>query len=597
MPVRYANVSENLILSALLMPSDEAENRPIPYSHGPSAAIGSAQVGEDGAQTDLIFDGTSNPARIGESLASALAGAGHLVTRNTAKGSERGVFCGMGVCRDCLVDIGERRNVRACMTPVEPGMVVRRAGADDPPQQPASGSTFRQLDSVRVDRPDVFIIGAGPAGLSAALSARRAGARVVLADERAKPGGQYFKQSFAGPPIDRQQEEGRRLIKRAIDEGVEIWSDTVVWGGFEPLDFAVNRAGGTLVVRPRAAVYAGGAYERPWPVPGWTLPGVMTTGAAQTMWRSDRRLAGKRVLIAGNGPLNLQLACELASGGADVVAVVEAAPSPRSLVNAACMALSAPGLALQGLRYLAKCRWAGVPVLYGSHVGEIVQSPTGLEVLVAGGHERSLAADIVCLGYGFLPSNELLRAMGARSRYDSGLGHSVVERNAECETSIEGLFAIGDCTGLNGARAALAEGTLAGAAAASHSGFTTAQRGSIRIASASLRRHRLFQKALWSIYRPLVKRAPTSADTIICRCEEVSRGEVLSALEEGYRSAASIKQRTRLGMGHCQGRYCATVLSALLEEQGHAIDEQSGFAPRLPVKPISIGSLAVDPAE
>ncbi|MBO6900430.1 MAG: FAD-dependent oxidoreductase [Rhizobiaceae bacterium] len=579
------------------MPSDNADDRPVSDAAGPTIAESSTPAGGNAAQTNLVFEGTSVCARIGESLASALAGAGHLVMRKTARGSERGVFCGMGVCRDCLVDIGERRNVRACMTRVEPGMAVRRAGGGSPPHEPANASTFRQLDTLTVDHPDVFVIGAGPAGLSAALSARRAGARVVLADERAKPGGQYFKQSSTGSPVDRQQDEGRRLIERALDEGVEIWSDTLVWGGFEPLDFAINRAGGTMVVRPRAAVYAGGAYEKPWPVPGWVLPGVMTTGAAQTMWRSDRRLAGKRILIAGNGPLNLQLASELLAGGAEVVAIVEAAPSPRSFLNAARMVLSAPGLVMQGLRYLANCRRAGVPLLYGSQVGAIVQTTAGLEVHVAGVNERSLAADIVCLGYGFLPSNELLRAMGARCRYDSGAGHSVVERTAECETSITGLFAIGDCTGLNGARVALAEGTLAGAAAAQRAGFGSPARETLRNASASLRRHRRFQKALWSVYQPLMNSAPAADDTIVCRCEEVSRGDILSALEEGYHTAASIKQRTRLGMGHCQGRYCGTILSALLEQNGHEVDDHSGFAPRFPVKPVPIGSLALDPAE
>lgn len=579
------------------MPSDKADDWPITDPEGPTIAISSAHAGRAGAQTEIAFEGAPVPGRIGESLASALAGAGQLVMRNTARGSERGVFCGMGVCRDCLVDIGEQRNIRACMTQVEPGMVVSRAGGDSPPQQPTNRSNFRQLDSVQVDHPDVFVIGAGPAGLSAALSARQAGARVVLADERAKPGGQYFKQSSTSAPIDGQQEEGRRLIERAIEAGVEIWSDTLVWGGFEPLDFAVNRAGGTLVVRPRAAVYAGGAYEKPWPVPGWTLPGVMTTGAAQTMWRSDRRLAGKRMLIAGNGPLNLQLASELIAGGAEVIAVVESAPPPRSLMNAARMALNAPGLVVQGLRYLANCRRAGVPVHYASHVSEIAQTASGLKVQVAGAEERSLVADIVCLGYGFLPSNELLRAMGARCSYDSGAGHTVVERNGECETSIAGLFAIGDCTGLNGARVALAEGTLAGEAAVRHAGFSTSGTHSARKASASLRRHRMFQKALWSMYGPSVETAPTSDDTIICRCEEVSLDDVLAAFEEGYRTAGSIKQRTRLGMGHCQGRYCGTILSSLLEQRGHQVDDQSGFAPRFPVKPIPIGCLALDPAE
>ncbi len=579
------------------MQSGKAGGERLPAGTASQASNTSSPSPDTGSGMRLTFEGESVAARPGESLASALTAAGKLHLRKTPKGTDRGVFCGMGVCRDCLVDIGERRNVRACMTKVEPGMEVRRAGTGGPPRAPKRDAGFRLIDEVTTDEPDVFVIGAGPAGLSAALAARQAGARVVLADERARPGGQFFKQASDGAPLDAQQEEGRALIDRVVGAGVELWPETLVWGGFGPLEFAVNRGGGTEIVKPRAAVYAAGAYERPWPVPGWTLPGVMTTGAAQTMWRSDKRLAGKRVLVAGNGPLNLQLAAELSAGGAKVVAVVETARKPRTIAKAAAMAFSAPGLVAQGLRYLATCMRAGIPLIYRSHVTKISENAEGLTAHISGAAERSFDADIVCLGYGFIASGELPRAMGARSARDPLSGQFVVSTGPDHETSVPGLFAVGDCTGLNGARVALAQGTLAGAAAAKKAGHAQASNADLIRASAALRRHQRFQRALWSLYAPTVTAAPATPETIVCRCEELALADVMAAYDQGYRTAGPIKQRTRMGMGPCQGRYCGVILNQLLHERGENVDEYGGFAPRHPAKPFTIGSLAADPAE
>ena len=276
----------------------------------------------------ITFEGAPLSARPGESVAAALAGNGVLTLRQTRSGAERGMFCGMGVCQECLVEVDGRPNQRACMTKVAAGMAVRRNVEDrrakPRPKPPAT------IDDIPVSEPEILVIGAGPGGLSAAIAARRAGAEVVVVDERSQPGGQYFKQLgvAGGAPADRQHQEGARLIDLARSLGVKIHSDVLVWGAFDPLELAASLGGRTLRLRPQRLIVATGAYERGVPVPGWTLPGVMTTGAAQTLWRTARRLPGKRVLIAGNGPLNLQLANELLDGGAEVAAVVEAAAAP-----------------------------------------------------------------------------------------------------------------------------------------------------------------------------------------------------------------------------------------------------------------------------
>ena len=264
---------------------------------------------------EISFEGTPIAARAGESVAAALAAHGILSLRTTRDGAERGMFCGMGVCQDCLVEIDGKPEQRACMTKVDRPLQVRRQVHGRPLAPVAEGASPATYEIV-TERPEVLVIGAGPGGLSAAIAARSAGAAVVLVDERAQPGGQYFKQiSVDAAAADRQHREGAELIETARRLGVEIRSGVTVWGAFEPGLFTAVTEQGSVRIAPKATIVAAGAYERAWPVPGWTLPGVMTTGAAQTLWRTARRLPGRRVLIAGNGPLNLQLAAELIEGG------------------------------------------------------------------------------------------------------------------------------------------------------------------------------------------------------------------------------------------------------------------------------------------
>lgn len=541
----------------------------------------------------ISFEGTPIAARAGESVASALAAHGVLSLRTTRDGAERGMFCGMGVCQDCLVEIDGKPEQRACMTKVDQPMRVRRQVHGRPLAPVAEIAS--PVGEVAVERPEVLVIGAGPGGLSAAIAARRAGAAVIVVDERAQPGGQYFKQlsvdAVAAP--DRQHREGAALIETAVRLGVEIRSGVTIWGAFEPGLFTAATERGSQRLAPKATIVATGAYERGWPVPGWTLPGVMTTGAAQTLWRTAHRLPGRRVLIAGNGPLNLQLAAELIDGGAEVVAVIEAAPQPGPVKLAALVTMlaTAPELVYDGLGYHWRRRAGGAEMIHGSVVSSVTKSARGLTVQLDGA-QRSFEVDVLCLGYGFEPANELLRVLGCGHEIDPARRQLVTRRDDCGRTDVAGIYALGDCTGLGGARAALAEGTIVGLSVAQDLGraIDVAQRDR---AQAMLRRHRRFQRALWDLYAaPPYSIRRATAETVICRCEEVTLGQIEQALAENIASAGAIKRRTRLGMGRCQGRYCAPLLEALLTERlGTARGEFTGFAPRVPVKPIAIGEL------
>jgi NADPH-dependent 2,4-dienoyl-CoA reductase/sulfur reductase-like enzyme len=317
----------------------------------------------------------------------------------------------------------------------------------------------------------------------------------------------------------------------------------------------------------------------------------MTTGAAQTLLKTDGVLPGRRVLVCGNGPLNLQVALELARAGAEIVAVAELAqrPGPGQAMSLLHLMASAFGLAWQGVDMLVELRRRRIPLLYGQGLTHI--EPSG-EALTASLGQRHFEVDAVLMGYGFMPANELLRTLGCRHDFDAVRGHLVTQRNADCETSVAGVHAVGDCCGLGGARAAADEGVIAGAAVARALGRTVDPRPVMK-ARQALMRHRRFQRALWQVFAaPRLQAERCQADTIVCRCEEVTLGAVEAALGDGVPAIGEVKRRTRLGMGRCQGRYCTPVLAALLaERQGRPVDEHAFFAPRVPAKPVAIDDL------
>lgn len=561
------------------------------------------------AEFEIDFDEHRVPCHAGDTIAAALTASGHYVLG--AAGSEkRGVFCGMGVCQACAVEVDGRGVRRACMERVTPGMRVRR----NTPGAAAAG--FVAADETAeppVDlRPDLLVIGGGPAGLTAACRAAELGVGVVVIDERSQPGGQYYKQPGGGRPTpeklvgDRQFVEGKALIDQALRAGVRIVSGATLWGAFPGPELAVTIGERSQVFKPRRLLVATGAYESGVPVPGWQLPRVMTVGAAQTLLRSYGVKAGQRILVAGNGPLNLQVALELQRAGADIVLLAELAPmfDAKAARNLLRMFLATPTIAMQGAALMTGLRAAGVPFRRGWGVAAVHEQGESLSVEVgpAGDHgvntAQSLSVDVLCLGYGFLPNNEALRMLGCRHDYDSDRCHLVTVRNEHCETSVGGVYAIGDCCGLGGAPAAMEEGAIAAAAIVESLDrpINAEARTATVKATSRLRSHRRFQQALWQLFS---NRPPgldwANADTLLCRCENVTLADVRAAIEGGDVSMAAIKQRTRLGMGGCQGRYCTRLALQLLHDKvGGLPDEFSQFAAQPPFKPLSIDQLSAD---
>lgn len=552
---------------------------------------------------EIIFDGRSLPAYPGETVAAAMIAAGEYTFRES-DGEARGLFCGMGICGECQVLV-DGRSRRACLEKATPCMRVEL----HPSQRTVSAKSTPVPERIWEEiETDVLVVGSGPAGLSAARVAAASGLAVVLVDERQQPGGQYLKHppppfQFDETRLDRQFREGVELARVVRDNAIDYRPGVTVVGAFAGRRVAVAGEEGTMMVCARRVIVATGAYERPLPVPGWTLPGVMTTGAAQTLLRGYEVLPGRRVLVAGNGPLNLQVADELSRAGAEVVAVAELAPASfrRPLVAMQLFARG-PMLAFAGLRHVAGLVRRSVPlrhaqVLVGVTGVEKVECATLAAIDSAGrlrdGSERSYDVDAVCVNYGFLPQSELARALGCTYRRDPASGDLRCEREIDGRSNVPEVFVVGDAGGLGGAPLALAQGRLAGArVAADLDAPRRPGAAEYRQLEGEIRRHRRFQHALWSLYAaPRLTTELASDTTLVCRCESLDLATMKRAVIAGTGDMASIKKLTRAGMGQCQGRYCSESLNAIIGASSK-IPVGDFFAPRPPVKPVPIGWLA-----
>lgn len=558
------------------------------------------------ASITVRVDGQTIAAVPGESIASAMIAAGLRQLREDRLGKPRGLFCGMGACFECRVSIDGGAPQRACLAPARPSLSVRTIPYHEP--VPASQADARGLDRETI-RCDVLVIGAGPAGATAACELAAAGRTVVVLDERRDAGGQYFKQKItavsASGTDDRQYRDGRRLIERLRRSTARLVGGATAWGAFRDasgqLEIAASADAAAYRIIAGELVVATGASESVPPFPGWTLPGVMTTGAAQSLVRAYRTAPGRRALIAGNGPLNLQLACELADAGVQVVAVAESAPAPfpeRTLAAAMAFAAS-PALMFRGLGYLARLRRHGVPVLFGHHVlsasgadslTEAAVAPLDAHGQTVESAARRFPVDALCLGYRQVPSSELLRALGCATEI-LPTGAPAARRDNVGRTSIPGVYAIGDGGTPGGAHVATIEGKLLADALLG----IRVDHGQLR----RLKRRRRFQQNLWTLFDAPPAAIPSTPDMTVCRCESVSAGTLRALLRSGVRDLAGLKSRSRAGMGFCQGRYCQSSLRALLAEAqlDPSVPEAGQLEARNPVKPITIADIAEEQAE
>lgn len=451
---------------------------------------------------------------------------------------------------------------------------------------------------------ELMVIGAGPAGLAAAQSASALGVEVTLIDEQPCPGGQIFRRGPTGvtPKLPRYAARLSEIYDNPSRAGISYLSGHCLWGvaGDGTVFIASNR--GTQAYVPRTLILATGAYEWVLPTPGWTLPGVISAGGAQALLKTSGVVAGRRIAVGGCGPLLLQVAAQMVIGGAEVAAVFDVATREEH-IRAATRILAHPPTALHGLRLLATLTRHRVPIRRGWAISEIHGEECVTGVTAAPLRSRGLRfdkrlkldVDAVCLSFGLIPAVELAALRGCALQFDRMLGVWYVKRDEVMETSIEGVFAVGDGAAIGGARRAMLEGMLAGVSAARRVGRISAgkaahmQRPMLRAVS-RLRPIRSYNE-LVCVHRPRLV-AQVNDDTIVCRCESVRARTIRTAIADGAQSLHELRTRCRVGMGNCQGRMCVPTASRMLSQQRNFDLERIEFPrQRPPVRPLNLQEL------
>jgi NADPH-dependent 2,4-dienoyl-CoA reductase/sulfur reductase-like enzyme len=459
---------------------------------------------------------------------------------------------------------------------------------------------------------ELVILGAGPGGLAAAVEAARSGISVTILDENPKPGGQIFRQFHDGfhvtspSMLGHDYTRGQKLLSElsAVKDRVELLDNTTVWALSEGNELAFYRGEASYSIRYKKIIIAAGAYDRPVPFPGWTLPGVFTAGGTQSLVKTQRVLPGENFLLAGTGPLQLALANQITDAGGHVAAIAEAGRIENWL-GLLKSALGQWHLLGDAVQYLYGVRKARIPFWRNHIIVEAHGQDQVEEAVVAEVDEnwrpkphtsRTLKVDTICTGYGFVPSVELTRLAECEHRYEPLLGGWIPVRNDYMETTVPDVYAVGDCTGIAGSFVAIEQGRIAGLAAAQRLGHLSAKEAEKRMASSreSLAGIQRLRRVLDGMSAPRPGLYDLAKDdTIVCRCEEITLAEVKAAIADGASDVKEVKRMTRLGMGNCQGRMCAPAMQEIIAREKGLSPERIGYLnPRPPVRPVPLGVLA-----
>lgn len=457
---------------------------------------------------------------------------------------------------------------------------------------------------------DVTVVGAGPAGIAAATEAASAGASVMVLDEYSQPGGQYYRQPSSGVTlmptvrIFQNSREGLGRIEQAKQAGVRFRSGSLVWGALSDGAVAVYSEAGCELLRSSKLILACGAHERSVAFPGWTLPGVITAGAAQALLKGQGVLPGHRILMAGTGPLQIAVAAQLVEAGGHLVGVMEAA-RVGSLFGSGHRFWGQWNRLGEGIQYWRTLRSAKVPIMFGRTAIRANGDGCLTSVMTAEldndwspvpRSESQMEADVLCLGFGLVPSTKLARLLGCQLIHDPARGGYVPVHDDSMQTSLPGVFVAGEAAGIGGAAVAELQGRIAASSALLQLGKGQPDEIRMRVEAArrDLKRELRFARSMNELFAPRPGLLDlVTDDTIVCRCEEVTAGQLRGGRPPWSSTLDAVRTVTRAGMGNCQGTMCEGIVTQLLaRETGKQLVDVGIYHIRPPLKPVPLGTLA-----
>ena len=438
------------------------------------------------------------------------------------------------------------------------------------------------------------IVGAGPAGIRAAQTLVRHGIEPILIDEGLRGGGQVYRR----PPAQFKRDgktlygfEARKAnaVHHAIDrlaEQIDYRANTLVWNA-EHGELDILRDGRVSRLPYQRLIVATGATDRILPVPGWTLPGVYSLGAAQIALKYQGCAIGQRVVFAGSGPLLYLVAYQYAKAGAHVVAVLDSAPF-SAMMQAIPALAGRPATLAKGIYYRGWLTAHGIPVHSGTALTRI-EGEHRVERAIRDG-ERTIECDAVAFAHALRSETQLADLLGCTFAW-SPLNRSWLPvRDAQSRSTVAGVYLAGDGAGIMGADAAELAGELAALSLAEDSGvpIDPARHKALIDQLRSIERFRNGLECAFPFPRAWASNVPDH--TLICRCEEVSAGDIRRVVKEGHWEINRVKATCRVGMGRCQGRLCASATAELVATcSGRPIDEIGRMRTQAPIKPLPFG--------
>ncbi len=451
---------------------------------------------------------------------------------------------------------------------------------------------------------DIVVVGAGLAGMAAAVIFKQHGLNFLVIDENPHPGGQLIRKQPHGEQssLDGYQDAVKKCghkLRKEFELDSHFLQAARILGIFEACNLCLeDNLGQSRLISAEYILLATGAREHFMPFKGWTLPGVLALGAAQIMMKSSGILPGRKTVVAGAGPLLYTMAGQVVRCGGDVPLLLDRA-SRRE--QAAFFKLFPPQLAklpegLQNMLALKRhgsrmlTRHAVVEARGDGQVEEVVYARISRTGRVIPKSEATISADSLAIGQGFVANTELAASAGCELEFNQNLGGWIVAVDEQLKTSFSRIYAAGEITGIGGGEQSLREGELAALAIVSALGV---QIGDSPLRIRKLQKYRQAQKGFNRFLANLAE-VPSGCwedlpdETILCRCEDVSFGDVRRALTLGLDSISLLKRGTRISMGRCQGRTCTPIINALLKA-----NKLTATTPniRFPVKPVLLSAL------